>query len=97
MRAVNEYKHLGYRLYYWRTATGDEVDFVLYGERGLRVFELKMAQKVRPDDLRSLLRFREDYPEAKACLLHLGQRRWHDRGLEIVPFLDCVTKLDEWL
>jgi len=97
VRAVNEYKHLGYRLYYWRTATGDEVDFVLYGERGLRVFELKMAQKVRPDDLRSLLRFREDYPEAKACLLHLGQRRWHDRGLEIVPFLDCVTKLDEWL
>jgi len=97
VRAINDYRNLGYRLYYWRTSAGDEVDFVLYGERGLRVFELKMTQKVRPDDLRSLLRFREDYPEAKTYLLHLGQRRWHDRGLEIVPFLECVARLDEWL
>jgi predicted AAA+ superfamily ATPase len=97
VRAINDYKNLGYRLYYWHTAAGDEVDFVLYGERGLRVFELKVAQKVRPDDLRSLVRFREDYPEAKAYLLHLGQRRWHDRGLEIVPFLECVTSLGQWL
>lgn len=97
VRAINDYRNLGYRLYYWRTSAGDEVDFVLYGERGLRVFELKMTQKVRPDDLRSLLRFREDYPEAKTYLLYLGQRRWHDRGLEIVPFLECVARLDEWL
>ena len=97
VRAVNDYKNLGYHLYYWRTAAGDEVDFVLYGERGLRVFELKMAQKVRPDDPHSLLRFREDFPEAKAYLLHLGQRRWHDRGIEILPFLECVARLDKWL
>ena len=96
-RALNDYKDLGYRLHYWRTATGDEVDFVLYGERGLRAFELKMAHNVRPDDLRSLLRFRADFPQAKAHLLYLGQRRWHDRGIEVLPFLDCVTKLDDWL
>ena len=96
-RALNDYKDLGYRLHYWRTATGDEVDFVLYGERGLRAFELKMAHNVRPDDLRSLLRFRTDFPQAKAHLLYLGQRRWHDRGIEVLPFLDCVTKLDDWL
>ncbi len=96
-RALNDYKDLGYRLHYWRTATGDEVDFVLYGERGLRAFEVKMAHNVRPDDLRSLLRFRADFPQAKAHLLYLGQRRLHDRGIEVLPFLDCVTKLDEWL
>lgn len=96
-RALNDYKDLGYRLHYWRTATGDEVDFVLYGERGLRAFELKMAHNVRPDDLCSLLRFRADFPQAKTHLLYLGQRRWHDRGIEVLPFLDCVTKLDDWL
>ncbi len=96
-RALNDYKDLGYRLHYWRTATGDEVDFVLYGERGLRAFEVKMAHNVRPDDLRSLLRFRADFPRAKAHLLYLGQRRLHDRGIEVLPFLECVTKLDEWL
>ena len=97
VRALNDYKGLGYRLHYWHTATGDETDFVLYGERGLSAFEIKMAQKVRPDDLRSLLRFRADFPQAKVHLLYLGQRRWHERGIEVLPFLDCVTKLDQWL
>lgn len=87
----------GYRLHYWRTAAGDEVDFVLYGERGLRAFEVKMDHNVRPDDLRGLLRFRADFPQAKAHLLYLGNRRWHDRGVEVLPFLDCVTRLDQWL
>jgi uncharacterized protein len=97
VRALNDYRDLGYRLHYWRTATGDEVDFVLYGERGLRAFEVKMAQTIRPDDLRGLLRFREDFPQAKAHLLYLGNRRWHDRGVEVLPFADCVTQLDHWL
>jgi predicted AAA+ superfamily ATPase len=97
VRAINDYRDLGYRLHYWRTSTGDEVDCVLYGERGLRAFEVKMAHNVRPDDLRSLLRFRADFQGAKVHLLYLGHRRWHERGIEIVPFLDCVAKLDQWL
>lgn len=96
-RALNDYRDLGYRLHYWRTATGEEVDFVLYGERGLRAFEVKMAQNIRPDDLRGLLSFRTDFPQAKAYLLYLGKRRWHDRGVEVLPFDDCVTQLDHWL
>ena len=97
LRALNDYRDLGYRLHYWRTATGDEVDFVLYGERGLRAFEVKMAQRVRPDDLRGLLRFHADFPQARAHLLYLGNRRWHDRGVEVLPFTDCVTHLEQWL
>jgi len=97
VRAINDYRDLGYRLHYWRTATGDEVDFVLYGERGLSAFEVKMAHNIRSDDLRTLLRLRADFPEVKAHLLYLGQRRWHDRGIEVLPFVDCVTKLDQWL
>lgn len=96
-RALNDYKDLGYRLHYWRTGGGDEVDFVLYGNRGLRAFEVKMAENVRPDDLHALMRFRADFPEAKVHFLYLGKRRWHDRGIEILPFFDCVSKLDQWL
>ena len=70
---------------------------VLAGERGLRAFEMKMAQTVRADDLTALLRFRADFPESKTHLLHLGRRRWHDRGIEVLPFLDCVSGLDHWL
>jgi len=97
VRAFNDYAALGYQLYYWRTAAGDEVDFVLYGERGLRAFEVKMARNIRPDDLRTLQHFRADFPQAKIYLLYLGERRWHDRGIEILPFTDCVTQLEQWL
>lgn len=97
VRALNDYRDLGYRSHYWRTATGDEVNFVLYGVRGLHAFEVKMAHNIRPDDLRALQRFGVDFPQAKTHLLYLGDRRWHDRGIEVLPFLDCVTKLDQWL
>jgi hypothetical protein len=63
----------------------------------LRAFEVKMAQNIRPDDLRGLLRLRGDFPQAKAHLLHLGNRRWHDRGVEVLPFTDCLARLEDWL
>jgi len=28
---------------------------------------------------------RADFPQAKVCLLYLGHRRWHDRGVKDVP------------
>jgi hypothetical protein len=46
---------------------------------------------------RGLLGFRTDFPQARARLLYLGNRRWHDRGIEVLPFLDCVSQLDQWL
>jgi hypothetical protein len=56
-----------------------------------------MARNIRLDDLRALQRFRADFPQAKVHLLYLGDRRWHERGIEVLPFLDCVTRLDQWL
>jgi hypothetical protein len=56
-----------------------------------------MAHNLRPDDLRALQRFQSDFPQAKTHLLYLGDRRWHERGIEVVPFLDCLTQLDQWL
>jgi hypothetical protein len=78
-----------------RAASGDEVDLVRYGERGLAAFEVKMARDVRPDDLRG--RFSQDYPSARAHLAHLGTRCWHDRGIEVLPVADCLASLDRWI
>lgn len=95
LRALNDYLGLGYTLHYWRTATGDEVDFVLYGPRGLVAFEVKMTPRARPDDLRGLRRLREDYPQAKAFFVYTGSRRWHEGGVEIVPAVDAIRSLGD--
>lgn len=97
LRAANDYGGLAYQIHYWRTATGDEVDFVLYGERGLIAVEVKLTSRVRPDDLRGLRRFLGDYPEARALFVHTGTRRWHEAGVEIIPAGEMLRSLDELL
>jgi len=51
-------------LNYWRTRSGNEVDFVLYGKNIFRAIEVKNAATVHSADLRGLKTFGEDYPQA---------------------------------
>lgn len=37
------------------------------------------------------------FPQARTHLLYLGNRRWHNRGVEVLPFAEWVAKLDHWL
>ena len=62
-------------LSYWRTKSGTEVDFVVYGPQTFWAIEVKHAARVGSKDLRGLRAFREDYPEASAVLLYMGTER----------------------
>ncbi len=97
LRALNDYLELGYAIHYWRTRSGLEVDFVLYGERGLRAFEVKRTATVRPADLRGLREFCTDYPAADAVLLYGGDREYEDGGIRIVPVEKGLRALEELL
>jgi len=97
LRALNDAFELGYEIHYWRTGNGLEVDFVLYGERGLIAFEAKRSERVRDEELASLLAFREDYPMARAFFVHPGTQRAHHRGIEIMPIAHALKHLDELL
>jgi predicted AAA+ superfamily ATPase len=46
LKAVNDYYGFGYKIYYWRTNSNLEVDFVLYGNRGLKAFEIKKRGRI---------------------------------------------------
>ena len=95
--AYNASLHLGYTLFYWRTRTGLEVDFVLYGERGLKAFEVKLASNVRKEDTAGLAAFLADYPMADAYLVYCGTRERRERGIEIVPIETCLSRLPDLL
>ena len=97
LRAVNDYGSLGYSLHYWRTAVGEEVDFVLYGERGMLAFEVKSSARLRTEDYRGLQRLREDYPSARCYLLYPGTRRWHERGIDVLPLNEALPGLAKLL
>ena len=57
------------RIFYWRTTTGKEVDFVLEWGRKLLAVEVKLSRKVRFSDIETLRLFMEEYPETAACIL----------------------------
>ena len=74
LRALNDALDLGYSLSYWRTQGGSEVDFVIYGERGLFALEVKQSRSMRGRDLTGLRAFLEDYPMARCALIYGGSR-----------------------
>lgn len=97
LRAENDYAGLGYGIHYWRTAKGDEVDFVLYGERGLVAIEVKRSARLRDADARGLRQFLADYPKARAILTYPGTRAEHDRGIDVVPLRQFLPQLRSYL
>ena len=85
LRAWIDYSHRSANLHFWRTKSGNEVDFVVYGEDGLWAFEVQNSVAVRNRDLRGLRAFLEDYPEAEARLLYRGSERLELRGIRCEP------------
>jgi predicted AAA+ superfamily ATPase len=97
LRAANDYADLGYDLFYWRTAAGLEVDFVLYGERGLYAIEVKRAARLRDGDLAGLRAFRENYPMARTLALYTGPRAFHEGGVEVLPVGEALPRMGKLL
>lgn len=93
LRAWLAYSGSDAKLYYWRTRSGAEVDFVLYGTGGLYAFEVKNADRVRPEDLRGLAAFGDEYPEARRVLLYRGEDRLVVRDILCLPVEDFLVRL----
>jgi uncharacterized protein len=71
---LNHYGQWGYDIFYWRTHHGVEVDFVLYGSRGIFAFEIKRSSRIDERKFKGLRLFLEDYPMAKCFYLYGGNR-----------------------
>lgn len=97
LRAENANGDLGYEMSFWRTTSGAEVDFVMYGERGLRAFEITRSSRFRETDLAGLRLFCEDYPEATGHLLYGGTRRYRFGAIEVMPFGEALANLGRLL
>ena len=93
LRAWLAYSETGARLFYWRTRAGAEVDFVIYGPLGLWAFEVKNSDRVRPEDLRGLASFGDEYPEARRVLLYRGADRLAVGDVLCVPVGEFLTRL----
>lgn len=76
-------------LYYWRTTTQKEVDFVYEYGRKLVAIETKFADRVSYPDITGLLLFLQEYPETLAGLILYN-------GAEIRYFHEKIVALPWW-
>jgi uncharacterized protein len=85
IKALNDYLHLGYSIFYWRTANKQEVDFVLYGQSGIIAIEVKRTKKPLAKHFSGLQSFLKDYPTANAYFVYQGERIMSHGKIQIIP------------
>jgi predicted AAA+ superfamily ATPase len=93
LRAWADDAGTGCNLGFWRTSTGQEVDFVVHGEPGFWGIEVKHTGTIRGKDLRSLKAFRREYPEAAVRFLYQGKERLEIDGILCLPCAEYLREI----
>lgn len=93
IRAINDYFNYGYKLYFWRSVNGLEVDYILYGQHGLIAIEVKRKANISSKDLNGLKAFSKDYPEAKLFLFAHLKRTQYYGNITILPIEKALSLL----
>lgn len=89
----NDYSADHHEVTFWRTRSGVEVDFVVYGPSGLWALEVKNAKQLRSEDTKPLEAFKEDYPMAKTLLLYRGRERILQKNVLCLPAEEFLLAL----
>ena len=91
--AYRSYSELDFRISFWRTKSGLEVDFVL--DDGQIAIEVKGTQRVHHRDLRGIRSFAHEFhPCASYVVCNEDSERVHD-GIRIIPWKLFLKRLWE--
>jgi len=94
LRAWIDYQSATHELYYWRTRSGVEVDFIVYGEKGFWAIEVKNSTQIFAKDLRGLKNLSQDYPEATLLFLYRGKEKLKKDNIYCIPVEDFLISLN---
>jgi len=93
LRAWTMYTPEPHDLFFWRTRSEVEVDFVLYGSTEFLAIEVKNAARIHARDLVSLKAFRQEYPTSRQFLLYRGTERQTIDGITCLPCEEFLRTL----
>ena len=93
LRAYLAYSGLDYRLHFWRTHDGAEVDVLCEALHGFVAIEIKSATRWDKRFNRGLRRLREHLPSTTCYGVYFGERaaRWDD--VHVLPVMDFLRRL----
>ncbi|HEU64948.1 MAG: hypothetical protein KR126chlam4_00584 [Candidatus Anoxychlamydiales bacterium] len=82
-----------YKLYFWRTRSGLEVDFIIYGKDCFFAIEVKNNSHISSKDVKGLKEFKKDYPECTPILLFRGKQKIIHKGIKCIPIEEFLLNL----
>lgn len=91
--AWNAYRGESNNIYYWRTRSGTEVDFIVYGPEVFWAIEVKNTAHIRTEDLNPLRAFKEEYPESQTYFLYRGKDRILRKDILCIPCTEFLQNL----
>jgi predicted AAA+ superfamily ATPase len=92
LRAYQSYRKPDMEITFWRTSTGQEIDFIL-GDKQLAI-EIKASRRVHSADLRALSILTEDGPVKRRMVVSIeDQPRRLEGGLEVLPWQMFIDRL----
>ena len=92
LRAYQAYRNPEMEITFWRSSTGQEVDFIL-GDKQAAI-EVKGSGRVHEGDIRALTALREDGPLKRCFVVSLEKHpRIIKSGIEILPWQDFLVLL----
>lgn len=90
----SEYNRLNYRLNYLKTEDQAEVDLVIERPgKPLALVEIKSKQQIHKEDLRHLLRFSADFPDAQSYCFSLDPYDRTIEGVSVLPWMEGIRAL----
>ncbi len=93
IKAWLDYSQKEGKLYFWRTKSGMEIDFIIYGEIGFYAIEVKNSKKIKPGDLRALVEFKKDYRDCQCLFLYRGKEKLKKDNVLCLPVADFLLQL----
>lgn len=93
IRAHSHYSGINYPLWYWRSTSGLEVDFIL-GQNDVAI-EVKGVAEVQSHHLKGIRAFREEYTTKRNIVISLDVRPRLVDGIEILPIQNFLDELWE--
>ncbi len=95
--ATLAYENRNDTVYFWRTNTGHEVDFIIYGENCFTAIEVKGSGTIRTADLIGLTLFKKDYPTATCICLYIGkEKKLLNNHIQLIPIETALQDMS-WL
>ena len=93
LMAWNDYSGNHNKIFFWRTKSGVEVDFIVYGESEFCAIEVKNSRKIDQRELKGLKAFKEDYPEANLLFLYRGDEKLQKGDILCLPLDSFLLQL----